>query len=351
MSTIAGDSTSAEVFVGRVAAQEPAIQGLDELLATLREELDDPQVPMEVWEQALTRPLKEFLARPGKRLRGRLTGLAWQLAGRTDRPPVALVAIVELLHAGSLIVDDIEDGSDNRRGRAAMHRLHGLPLALNVGNWLYCWPQTLLGRLELPPEQELHLHRQLADTLRRSHEGQALDLRLKIGEVSQSEVHDLVQAMSDRKTGSLFRLAAELGAVVGGADRKRVDAVANFGLRFGIALQMLNDVQGLRPARLPLQRYEDLVLGRLTWVWAWLAERLPPREFRLLQAEAVRLQDEPETADELAAAMLDTLGTTPREQIRSWLQESFGEFEQTVGPSPAVEGIRRDLTRLEQILG
>jgi hypothetical protein len=60
--------------------------------------------------------------------------------------------VVESLHAGSLIVDDIEDDSDLRRDAATLHRIYGVPVALNAGNWLYFWPQVLLSRIPLTDE-------------------------------------------------------------------------------------------------------------------------------------------------------------------------------------------------------
>jgi hypothetical protein len=54
--------------------------------------------------------------------------------------------VVEFIHAGSLVVEDIEDGSRIRRGRVALHVRYGMPVALNAGNWLYFWPFELLKK-------------------------------------------------------------------------------------------------------------------------------------------------------------------------------------------------------------
>ena len=89
------------------------------------------------------------------RFRSRLVEIGWSLAGRDDVCPPVLPLVVEVIHAGSLIVDDIQDDSPSRRRRPALHRLYGLPLALNVGNWFYFWPFQLLPALELPADVEL----------------------------------------------------------------------------------------------------------------------------------------------------------------------------------------------------
>ena len=77
---------------------------------------DDIRVAPRFWRKALFDPLGEASRRPGKEFRGRLTEIAWALAGGRGPAPVELGAAVEALHLGSLIVDDIEDGSARRRG-------------------------------------------------------------------------------------------------------------------------------------------------------------------------------------------------------------------------------------------
>ena len=87
-------------------------------------------------------------------LAARLVELGWELAEAPGTAPSDLAHMVELLHAGSMIVDDIEDGSQRRRGEPALHVLHGVPLALNTGNLLYFLPLGLLRRLRLGANRE-----------------------------------------------------------------------------------------------------------------------------------------------------------------------------------------------------
>ena len=77
-------------------------------------------VPARLWATALHDPARHFLREPGKGFRATLVQLGWQLAGgATGQCPPELVVVLEWLHAGSLIVDDIEDGSLTRQiGRA-----------------------------------------------------------------------------------------------------------------------------------------------------------------------------------------------------------------------------------------
>ena len=84
--------------------------------------------------------------------------------------------MVEIVHAGSLIVDDIEDDSLERRGAPSLHRLHGLPLALNAGNWMYFWALDLLDQAAADDGGGRPHPRVFGDALYHCHLGQALDL-------------------------------------------------------------------------------------------------------------------------------------------------------------------------------
>jgi geranylgeranyl pyrophosphate synthase len=304
------------------------------------------RVPPSLWEAALAGPLREFLSRPGKRFRGQLTRLAWALADRRDQPPPALEAVVELLHAGSLIVDDIEDDSIQRRGRAALHRLVGLPVALNAGNWLYFRALSLLQTLGLPPAAELELHRRANAAVLQCHEGQALDLTAQVGELHPRDLGVVVRAISEWKTGSLMGLAAALGAVAAAAPARLVDAVCDYGVRLGVALQMQNDLSELTGAAGPLKHPEDLLHGRVTWPWAWAAQRLPGAAFDALQARGARLTQGTGDAAALARDLLAALGDDPQRPVRQWLAEAMADLRAVVGDHPALVAFNQEIERL-----
>jgi geranylgeranyl pyrophosphate synthase len=232
------------------------------------------QVPARVWDNALHAPLAEFLARPGKLFRARFVEIAYRLAGGEGLRPVQLALAVELLHAGSLIVDDIEDGSLVRRGGPALHRLVGVPVAINAGNWLYFWPLRLIERSGL---EGLPLVRALSDThltLLRCHQGQALDLSVHVGNLRRSEVRGVVAATTRLKTGALLELAGRLGGRAANASEDAIDALGRFGSALGEGLQMLDDLGAVASAARLDKGEEDLRQGRPTWPWAWLAERV-----------------------------------------------------------------------------
>jgi geranylgeranyl pyrophosphate synthase len=307
-------------------------------------------VPRRLWAKALRDPLAEMLGRPGKEFRGRLTTLAYRLAGGRGEPPAALGAMLEIIHAGSMIVDDIEDDSRVRRGRPALHRMFGLPLALNAGNWMYFYPYELAGQLGLPAPAELELRQQLGRVMLDCHYGQALDLAARIGEVPQRCLADVALATSTLKTGRLMKLAAAAGALVAGGSPLVVGAVAGFGEQLGVGLQMLDDLGNLSGATAPDKRFEDLRGGRVTWAWAWGAALLDERVFGSLEDEG-RLVAAGADAEALAARLRATVTTQGRLQIRWTLDRALADLRDGVGASPLLQPFEAELARLEASYG
>src|SRR5215813_1995113 len=115
---------------------------------------------------------------------------------------------------GSLVVDDIEDGSMIRRGKPALHIRYGLPTALNAGNWLYFWPFQLIKALELPNRTALSVYEDYHRTLLRAHVGQAMDLGSGVDRLPQSRVPEVCLATMELKTGALMGFAMVLGAAL-----------------------------------------------------------------------------------------------------------------------------------------
>jgi geranylgeranyl pyrophosphate synthase len=311
----------------------------------------DVHVPERLWQRALFEPLREACGRPGKEFRGRLCGVAWELAGGRGHAPPELGAAVEALHLGSLIVDDIEDGSTRRRGGPSLHRIVGVPLALNAGNWLYFWASELLSRAKFQPELELSLRAAVDRAVLRCHYGQALDLSVRVTELRRREVPDIVFGTTRLKTGSLMELAAELGALAARAEPRRLQALAALGRDIGIALQMLDDLTGITSERRCHKGHEDLLEARPSWVWAWLAERLDDVTYlrlRALEEAVVRRDLHPEV---LAEQLRELIGEHGRAAVHERLAASLDGCREAFGPSPGLQELAHELARLERYDG
>lgn len=314
----------------------------------------DADVLQKLLAPALHEPLRDFLGRPGKEFRARLCERAFAIAGGAQGAlPPELPLALEALHAGSLIVDDIEDGSTERRGAPTLHRLVGTPVALNAGNWLYFLPQRLIARSGLSGTVRLALHERMAECLLSCHEGQALDLTLALSRLAQGEVPVAMRALGERKTGALMGLSAAFGAVAAGADPATAEALDDFGRALGVGLQMLDDLSGVLNAARRDKGLEDQLNDRVTWVWAWLAEDLSADDYATLLRERERARDAfASDAGEAACALLSTLrfrlGVTGPRRARRHLEQALDALDERTAARSVRAELARELRWLER---
>lgn len=332
--------------------EDPSLLSLLDRVASdewLRSNLGDDAsvVARRHWEQALHRHARELMSRPGKRVRARLVEAGWMLAGGDpEKLPSDLPSIVELLHLGSLIVDDIEDDSPRRRGGPALHRQAGLPLALNTGNWLYFLPLALMDALPLSPMVIRALHKHSTAALLRCHYGQGLDLSVRVHSLDPSELPSMVRAITALKTGSLGALAVLLGSVAAGARDEQARACGEVGRELAVGLQMLDDLAAVRvPSRID-KGLEDVRYGRATWPWAWLVEGRPERVWRpLLRLQRSVLERGMDPAV-VVTALGTEIGELGRAATLSHLEEALATAERRTGTHPATDLLRRESERL-----
>ena len=206
-------------------------------------------------------PGRELLARGGKRWRPLLLALTCRLCGGPEEAAVALAPLVELAHTGSLIIDDIEDGADLRRGAPAAHLRHGLDLAINAGNLFYFLPQRCIAGAHLEPAAELQVYRLYLQAMLRLHYGQGLDI---LWHRQPDRIPELAEyfAMCRGKSGSLAGLATSLGAVLAAAPAPRTQLLRRAGEEFGVCFQIIDDVRNLTTGNPGKRRGDDLLEGK-----------------------------------------------------------------------------------------
>ena len=280
-----------------------------------------------VLRRALIEPIEELTSIRGKRIRAHLVTFSNRLL--TGDQPYSMAAAsrchlavnaIEFIHAGSLIVDDIEDGSRMRRGRPALHVSHGMPVALNAGNWLYFWPFALFKELALPKDQLLFVYESCHRTLLRAHLGQAIDLGAKVGTLPQAQVEEVCLTSMRLKTGALMGFAGLLGGAVAGAPNAVLSIIDDFGRDLGVALQMHDDLGNATGGCEPSKRYEDFTLARPSWVWACAAANSTRRSYEEFLTAVSRLPDR--SALEAWFSHYDIIERT-RQSARDYLDLSF----------------------------
>ena len=228
---------------------------LPETLARVRRAVDD-RLPALLSAQpsgagapavgdALPTAAREALLSPGKRVRPGLVFLVGELFGAPEERLLVPACAVEMIHAASRALYDLPsmDDATTRRGRPALHAVHGEDLAILAAVTLIVRAFGVLadaGLSTVRPAAALDLVSRLADAtgLWGLASGQSLDLRT--GEADAT--FDRLETIHARKTGALFVAAAEFGAVLGGARPKELAAVRSYAKNVGLAFQIVDDL-------------------------------------------------------------------------------------------------------------
>lgn len=214
---------------------------IDQSLASLCDSLPPELAPN------ISDAIRYGLLGGGKRLRGMLFLAAYRTAGgERNADASALAAAIEVVHAYSLVHDDLPcmDDDDMRRGRATVHRVFGVEAATAAGVAMV--PLAALAafdaarRLGLTDVDGAEI---VAELMRASGAGgmiggQLLDLE------GEGQPHDLpdLERIHRAKTGALIRASVTLGGRAARADQRELDALARFGDAIGLAFQIADDV-------------------------------------------------------------------------------------------------------------
>ena len=170
----------------------------------------------------------------GKRLRPILTILSGKCLGYDDEKLYSLAAMVEFIHISTLLHDDVVDESELLRGRKTANNLFGNAAAVLVGDFLYTRAfQLMVG------SGSLKILEVMADATNIIAEGEVMQL-MNIGNVDITEQQYL--QVIQYKTAKLFEAAAQVGAILAGADDKQERALRDFGMYMGTAFQIVDDV-------------------------------------------------------------------------------------------------------------
>lgn len=182
----------------------------------------------------ITEAVQRMLAAGGKRLRPRMTLLAAEANGADPEDHLPLAAYMELIHVATLIHDDVVDNADTRRGINATAVDYGNRISVLAGDYLFAWIfKNVTAQYPAPIP---HI---LSATLADICDGEVLQLR-GLGNLDLS-MSDYVE-MVVKKTAALFAASAECGAIMAGASALRVKSLRDYGLYYGIAFQMKDDL-------------------------------------------------------------------------------------------------------------
>ncbi|OAQ52157.1 polyprenyl synthetase [Natrinema mahii] len=194
-------------------------------------------------QRALATPLWDLLDRGGKRWRAVLFLVFMEGFGEDPAEYLPYACIPEILHNGTIIVDDVEDGATIRRGEPALHRVYGRDIALNAGNAMYFLPLKIITNdpADLPADRQLAAYEMLMEELNRTHLGQGMDIcwhnerEVRIGTEEYLE-------MCACKTGCLGRIVARLAAILADQPPEVEAAIATYAELTAVAFQIGDDI-------------------------------------------------------------------------------------------------------------
>lgn len=181
----------------------------------------------------------------GKRLRPLLCLLSCEASGGDWRQAVPAAAAIELIHNFSLIHDDIEDNSLQRRHRPTLWSLWGQAQAINVGDGLFAISRLALQRLRhrgVCPDKIVRAFHLIDETCLGLTEGQYLDLAF---EAEDAVTVDMYMEMIGKKTAALMGCATQMGALLATDDDSVIETFGSFGYQLGLVFQIVDDMLGI----------------------------------------------------------------------------------------------------------
>ena len=241
----------------------------------------------------------------GKRLRPVLAMQAGAtIAGEVPKGIEKLGAALEMLHTYSLIHDDLPalDNDDLRRGKPTCHVAFGEAIAILAGDALQTRAFEVLAGLDTPPEATVHIMQLIANavgTVDGMIGGQVLDLESE----HQKPTGKLVEAIHRAKTGALIRVSVVAGGVYAGATIKDVARLTMFGLKAGLAFQIVDDVLDMTvdSAQLGKTAGKDQATEKATWPAVYGIEQSRQDATRLIDEAFTALEPYGNRADGLKA--------------------------------------------------
>lgn len=203
---------------------------------------------LEPLNKAISEPIWDMLDRGGKRWRPALFLLICEALGKKEDYCLDFSIIPEVIHNGTLVIDDIEDSSEVRRGKPCAYKIYGSDIAINVGNAMYYLPllPLMTNKDKLTAEAQRDVYEIYVQEMINLSMGQAMDIAWHRGIANADALgeQDYLQ-MCAYKTGTLARMSAKMAAVLAGADSNLVEKLGRLAESIGVAFQMQDDILDL----------------------------------------------------------------------------------------------------------
>jgi octaprenyl-diphosphate synthase len=230
-------------------------------------------------EVPLVNQIAEYIiSAGGKRIRPVLVLLVANAYSYQGVAHHELAAVVEFIHTATLLHDDVVDESSLRRGRATANALFGNAASVLVGDFLYSRAFQMMVSLN-----SMRVMQILSDATNVIAEGEVLQLlNMHDPDVSEERYLQVIRS----KTAKLFEAAAELGALISGANDEQIAAAGEYGRSLGTAFQLIDDVLDYAgdAAEIGKNVGDDLREGKPTLPLIWLMSHGTPEQRQLVRS-------------------------------------------------------------------
>ncbi len=302
---------------------------------------------LEALNQAIAQPIWDFLERGGKRWRPALFLLVIEALGEDSEKFVDFAIIPEVIHNGTIMVDDVEDDSSFRRGKPCTHRIFGIDIAVNTGSAMYFLPLlTLIKNKDMLPQKvfnkiyEIYTKEMISLSF-----GQAMDIAWHRGLANADLITEAQYLqMCAYKTGTLARMAAKMAAVLANADEDVVEKIGKFAEAVGIAFQIQDDILDLTSEKFGEKkggRGQDITEGKRTLMVIRTVEEAEPSDKERLK-EILKMHTSSQKLREEAINIMQKYGSIDyaKQFARNLVQQSWKEIDKILPASDAKEKLR-----------
>lgn len=230
---------------------------------------------------ALYEPMKYILSGRGKRIRPLLIMLSCEAVGGTMNQAVNAAVAIEVMHNFTLVHDDIMDHAESRRGRPTVHTRWDANTAILVGDELVAVAYREL--LKTKSRAIAQVADVFTDGIMEVCEGQSYDKEFEtMNDVSLSDY----LLMISKKTGKLFSVSAEIGALIGGGTEREISALRKYGTSIGRAFQIQDDLLDVTADEKEFGKKigGDIIEGKKTFLLIEAYERATGKDRKIIQA-------------------------------------------------------------------
>ncbi|MCK4440241.1 polyprenyl synthetase family protein [Candidatus Bathyarchaeota archaeon] len=301
----------------------------------------------EALNKVIAEPIWEFLDRGGKRWRPSLFLLICEALGKNPEDFVDFAIIPEVIHNGTIMVDDIEDLSELRRGKPCTYKIYGLDVAINAGNAMYYLPLLPLieKREKISSEKLCKIYEVYVKEMINLSLGQAMDIAWHRGIASADEIgeKDYLQ-MCAYKTGTLARMAAEIAAVLADANDELIKRLGRFAESIGVAFQMQDDILDLTSSEFTEKkggRGQDITEGKRSLIVIHTL-KVADAEDRERLVGILQMHTSDQKLRDEAIAITQKYGSAEyvKQFARKMVEESWNEVEKLLPASDAKEKLK-----------